>query len=326
MVLFLFGRASGEIGCRFEREFILSEAPGRKSSIAALANKEAGDARSRARDIWRWLGTNGDVLGTGGILRRTFFYALFAAAVLIAIVNTINVITMQHEEPAYGSGPIVWETTSWVTVILFFWIPWIGYRLAPPPIRPRWKLLIHLPLALMFALCHVGGFILLRKLVYWAAGYTYHFGAFIPHFLYELRKDALGYALFIAGFMLIEHLLRQQQLIETPGQSLTFNIRDGARLVRVRLDEIVAVNSAGNYVEFLLRDGRRPLMRSPLSAIESEFAPRGFVRTHRSWVVNANAVTGLKPEGSGDYTVELGAIAAPLSRRYPQALAALRSG
>jgi DNA-binding LytR/AlgR family response regulator len=178
----------------------------------------------------------------------------------------------------------------------------------------------------VFALCHVGGFVLLRKLIYWMAGDAYRFGSFVPHFLYELRKDALGYALFIAGFALIEQLLRQQRLIETPGQSLTFDIRDGARMTRVRMDEIVAVTSAGNYVEFLLRDGRRPLMRMPLSSIEAEFASRGFVRTHRSWVVNATAVTGLKPEGSGDYTVELGSVTAPVSRRYPQALAQLRDG
>jgi len=58
-----------------------------------------------------------------------------AVAVLVAVVNAINVITMQHEEPAYGSGPIVWEATSWVTVVLFFWIPWIAYRLSPPAVR-----------------------------------------------------------------------------------------------------------------------------------------------------------------------------------------------
>jgi len=266
----------------------------------------------------------GDDLGAGGIQRRTFFYALSAVAVLVAVVNTINVITMQHEEPRYGAGPMVWEATSWIALILFFWIPWIGYRLAPPSVRPRWKLLIHMPVAVFFALCHVGGFVLLRKLIYWMAGDAYHFGSVVPHFLYELRKDALGYALFVAGFALVEHLLRQQQLIGTPGQTLTFDIRDGARLIRIRVDEILAVTSAGNYVEFLLRDGRRPLMRTPLSTIEAEFAPRGFVRTHRSWVVNASAVTGLKPEGSGDYTVELGALIVPLSRRFPQALTKLR--
>jgi len=35
-------------------------------------------------------------------------------------------------------------------------------------------------------------------------------------------------------------------------------------------------------------------------------------------------MTALKPEGSGDYTVELESLEVPLSRRYPQALAKLR--
>jgi len=91
-------------------------------------------------------------------------------------------------------------------------------------------------------------------------------------------------------------------------------------------DQVLAIASAGNYVEFVLRDGRKLLMRSPLSALENELSPRGFLRTHRSWLVNAGQVTALKPEGSGDYTVELGSLAAPLSRRFPAALARLRGG
>jgi DNA-binding LytR/AlgR family response regulator len=92
----------------------------------------------------------------------------------------------------------------------------------------------------------------------------------------------------------------------------------------VSLSDILAVASAGNYVEFVLRDGRRLLMRSPLSALESELGPRGFLRTHRSWLINTSKMTALKPEGSGDYTVELESISAPLSRRFPDALAKLR--
>jgi DNA-binding LytR/AlgR family response regulator len=65
-------------------------------------------------------------------------------------------------------------------------------------------------------------------------------------------------------------------------------------------------------------------MRSSLSALESELSPRGFLRTHRSWLINAARMTALKPEGSGDYTVELESVAAPLSRRFPEALAKLR--
>jgi hypothetical protein len=287
--------------------------------------KGAGDGARRMGDVWQWLGMSGDALGTNGTLRRTFLYAFAAAATMVAAINALNVITMGHEEPQLGlAAPLVWEGSSWVSLILFFWIPWIGYRLAPPFVRPRWRLLVHIPGALLFALAHVTVFIVLRKLVYRLAGHHYDFGAFLPHFLYELRKDALGYALFIAGFALIEHLLRQQQLIETPGQTFTFDIRDGAKLTRVSLSDILAVASAGNYVEFVLRDGRRLLMRSPLSTLESELGPRGFLRTHRSWLINASRMTALKPGGSGDYTVELEGISAPLSRRFPEALAKLR--
>jgi DNA-binding LytR/AlgR family response regulator len=164
----------------------------------------------------------------------------------------------------------------------------------------------------------------LRELAYWLLGSQYVFGNFWPTFAYEFRKDGLGYCLFQGGFALIEHLLRQQQLIEAPGQTLTFDIRDGARLTRVQLAQITAVASAGNYVEFVLRDGRRLLMRSALSAVEEDLSRRGFVRTHRSWLVNGALVKALTPEGSGDYTVALPDLEVPLSRRYKAALAQLR--
>ncbi|HEX4292762.1 MAG TPA: LytTR family DNA-binding domain-containing protein [Rhizomicrobium sp.] len=287
--------------------------------------KGRGDHARRIGDVWQWLGTGGDALGTNGTLRRTFLIGFAAAAAMVAAVNALNVITIAHEEPQLGlAGPLVWEGSSWISLIAFFWIPWIGYRLAPPFVRPRWLLLLHVPIALLYSLAHVVGFVALRELAYLLAHDHYAFGAFVPHFLYELRKDSLGYVLFIAGFALIEHLLRQQQLIDMPGQTLTFDIRDGAKLIRVSLSDILAVTSAGNYVEFVLADGRRPLMRSPLSALEDELGPRGFVRTHRSWLVNAARMTKLEPEGSGDYTVELESVNVPLSRRYPQALERLR--
>ncbi len=80
-----------------------------------------------------------------------------------------------------------------------------------------------------------------------------------------------------ATFGVIEHLLRSTSLIDTPGQTLTLSIRDGLWLTRVRLDQVLAVALVGNYVEFVLNDGRRLLMRSPLSALQAnEFGSRGF--------------------------------------------------
>jgi hypothetical protein len=293
--------------------------------MAAAHRKASGDGARRVGVVRQWLGIGGDPLGTNGRQWRTFLYSLAIATVTVAVVNTVNVITIQHDDPARGfAAAVVAEGTSWVTFILFFWIPWIAWRVAPLKVRPRWKLLAHVPGLLGFALAHVGGFVLLRELAYRLAGAHYHFGAFVPHFLYELRKDSLGYALFFACFTVVDHVLRQQAPVQAPSQSLTFDIRDGAKLPRVRLDEILAVAAAGNYVEFILRDGRRPLMRSPLSALEGELSPRGFLRTHRRWLVNAKHVTALKPEGSGDHAVQLGGLSVPLSRRFPEALVKLR--
>ena len=140
-----------------------------------------------------------------------------------------------------------------------------------------------------------------------------------------MAKDALGYtvAALTMGFLL---RWRRANPVAAPKVASTgFDIVDGPRLVRTQLSDILAVRSAGNYAEFLLSDGRRPLMRTSLGGLQGRLEPQGFVRTHRSWLVNAARVTGLRPEGSGDYAVELGAVEAPLSRRFREALDALRA-
>jgi hypothetical protein len=265
---------------------------------------------------------NGAPLGASGRDRLTLFYSFAAIAVLVAGVNALNVISDQQRGHSLAV-PLIWEGSSWLSLLLFLWIPWLAWRWAPPSVRPRWKLFLHVPAAVVFALAHVVGFDLLRIMAYRVAGAHYAFGHFLTQLAFEMRKDVLGYALFMGLFSLIDHLLQRPH--ETPSGPTTFDIRDGASLTRVKVEEILAVASAGNYVEFILADGRRLLMRAPLRSVEEELGSRGFVRTHRSWLVNASRVTSLKPEGSGDYTVELGKQSAPLSRRFPDALAKLRA-
>jgi hypothetical protein len=295
-----------------------------QSDLPALREKGPRDGSRRIGDIWQWLGISGDALGTGGTSRRTFLYAYATTAAFAGVANVLNVLTLRHDRPRLGLlEPAIWEGSSWLSLLAFFWIAWVFWRLAPLRGRPRWRWLLHIPGAMAYAMAHVGSFIALRKLAYWALGGRYLFG---ENFFYELPKDVLAYGLFVGGIAVVGHLLRQQQLVQVPGQTLTFDIRDGAKLTRVRLADILAITSAGNYVEFALQDGRRLLMRSPLSAVENDLSGRGFVRTHRSWLVNEAAVTGLTPEGSGDYGVMLGNLTAPLSRRFPAALARLRGG
>jgi hypothetical protein len=295
-----------------------------QSSPAAPPAKGAWGGMRRIGDVWQRLGTSGAITGTNGRGWRVFLATLAIAAVVVGVVDTINVVTRLHEEPRVGlAESIIWEATSWLTWLGFLWIGWLAFRIGPPR-RPFWRLIVHIPGAFLFAFGHVGGFIILRKLVYAAAGSAYHVGHFWPYFSYEFSKDAFGYVLMIAAFAINERVFDLIAQSKVTGEAM-FPIRDGTRIVRVPFADIVAVTSAGNYVEFVLRDGRRPLMRAPLSQIESRLAPNGFVRVHRSWLVNPSQMTALRPDGSGDYTIELGAMNVPLSRRFPEALARLRA-
>jgi len=289
-------------------------------------NKAPRDWRREARDWRRRLGIRGDSSGTNGKARRTWLYTLGVAAAIGGVVNTANVITLWHGAPARSLlTPVITEGSSFITSLLFFWIIWLAWCVAPPTVRPRWKLLVHGPAAILYSLFHVLGFVLLRKLAFDLAGTSYEFaGNTVREFLYEFSKDTAGYVLYLGAFTLVNRLLNPPLPATIPITHATFDIRDGARVSRVHLDDIVAIGSAGNYVEFKLRGAKTLLMRSALSAIEQELAPSGFLRTHRSWLVNAKHVSGLVPEGSGDYKIELEGFTVPLSRRFPEALAKLR--
>ena len=185
---------------------------------------------------------------------------------------------------------------------------------------------VHIPATGLYCLAHVLGFAVLRRLAYWAAGSSYDAPLDLG---YEFPKDLRSYVSVVAmlwagGRLALLWSRADQSRTERPGGF--YDIRDGARSLRVPVGDIVAVRSAGNYVEFRLADGRAPLMRATLAAVEAQVRAHGFVRTHRSWLVNPMRVREIAPEGSGDFALALeGGLEAPLSRRFPEALAALRS-
>ena len=89
-----------------------------------------------------------------------------------------------------------------------------------------------------------------------------------------------------------------------PGAALTLGllmlvrrheVRTGEGSVALPLppDRIAWVAAAGNYVE--LHGGERPLLvRAPLGAVETVLRPHGFVRIHRSTLVNRQRVAKIR--------------------------------
>jgi DNA-binding LytR/AlgR family response regulator len=254
-------------------------------------------------------------------------------AALIISVCTVNVFSHLDDAARHGRGlaawePITWEATSALTNIIACAAIWLALRLAPP--TGRWLRfgLIHLIASVVFSAIHVGGMWSLRAAVYLLAGSRY---APAPaELIYEYRKDLLAYVGIAVLLWVVPRLNLGGASPAEPKRAARedwFDIHDGARILRIPLSEILAVRAAGNYVEFLLRDERRPLMRASLREIELALAPSGFLRTHRSWIVNPAGVRLLEPSGSGDYRLALeGGAEAAVSRRFPRALAKLKGG
>ena len=293
----------------------------------------SGDERRPARDAADLAGTSGALLGLNGEERRVLLHGWLCSLAIVAGVVVMNVTTRWHDAPELGLlPPVIWEGSSGLIISVIILVPGL-MMLWTRRARPRWWIALpaHLLAALVYSVIHVGVFVTLRKIAYalWMDG-PYHFGPIAEQFLYELRKDVAVYGFAVAIFWLLSRLRAEVPPIMVapagarPVATPMFDIRDGARLVRAPISDILAVRSAGNYAEFLLADGRTPLTRSSLSALETRLDEHGFLRTHRSWLINPARVTGLRPEGSGDYTIELGGVEAPLSRRFPEALAKLR--
>ena len=255
--------------------------------------------------------------------------AYLTIAAFLAVVDTFNIFTAIHDAAEHGARlpawePATWEYTSGVATLLTCGIAFGALRIAPPGRTPWPKFLsVHLIASLAFSALHVLLMNAMRVAIYAALGRHYPFGE--SGFLYEYRKDLIAYVVWAAIFWLFARADEASPLDRSDGSRI-IDIRDGKRLLRVRLDEVAAVRAAGNYVEFVLADGHRALARKSLADAHRELGEANFVRTHRSWAVNLSHVRELRSVGAGDYEIHLaGGLEAPLSRRFPAALARLRT-
>lgn len=278
-------------------------------------------------------GTSGESAGLGGFRP---YLVLVPLTLLFALVNTMSAWDDRDGWPFWL--PILTEFSSAVSILCLCWIP--AWTLGRAPLTPPWgrALLLHLPAALLFSLLHSAGMALLRNGTGVLFDLDYRFNLTASVLVYEGRKDVMTYLVVCGIFLLFGHGRGHKAQppvpapetpipASAPPSAVQFDIRDGARLLRVAVADILAVRSAGNYAEFLLVDGRQPLMRATLTQLTGELSVHGLLRTHRSWLINCAHVRGLEPEGSGDYAVTLSdGSKAPLSRRFPDALESLRKG
>ena len=98
-------------------------------------------------------------------------------------------------------------------------------------------------------------------------------------------------------------VLRQLEVI-AKRRAARIAFKTKGRIIFLDLAEIVAVEAEGNYVS--LRHRLNPyLLRECLSSMAEKLKPYGFIRIHRSAVVNISAVEEIQPLPTGEYRLRV---------------------
>jgi len=86
--------------------------------------------------------------------------------------------------------------------------------------------------------------------------------------------------------------------------SSKIGIKSNGRILFIDPGDVAVVEAEGNYV-LLQRDKGSDLLRESISTIAEKLKPYGFIRIHRSVLVNTSFVQDVRPCSTGEYELRL---------------------
>src|SRR5262245_34579541 len=89
-----------------------------------------------------------------------------------------------------------------------------------------------------------------------------------------------------------------------PRQAPRMAIKSGGRILFIDPAEIIAIEADRNYVLLQRRSGSH-LLRESISRMAERLEPYGFVRIHRSVVINASYVEEIHRWPTGEYVLRI---------------------
>jgi len=235
---------------------------------------------------------------------RPWLTVLFVG-IAVAFVNATSGIIEGAGD--HWIEPVLWETSS--AMIIIGLAPFVGWAMRRWPFREdriATSALVHFGLTVPFALAHVVFIFATREAAYRAFGARYGFfddGVAIT-LLYEWRKDVLVYAAVAATYWVYNFAAARRHAASAPLADDRIEVKDGATALYLAPSDISHVEAAGNYVEFHTAT-RTHLVRGTLASWEAQLTPRGFVRVHRSRLVNRSKIIAQRPTQSGDIEISL---------------------
>jgi hypothetical protein len=301
------------------------DGPNRPSTTVSV--DPAWDGRAPSRDQQGIAGMSGRTRGIVGRWLSGYGWV----ALLVVAAGCLNVLGAAQRAGAANwaqlRGPLLDEITSSVVVLCL--LPLIKRSVDRLSVtRDRRIALIVIALSMIaYALLHITFMVALRHSVCGLFGQGYDFN-WRDHFATEFRKDLVSAFMIAVVFWLIDRKTAAAEPVVAQvmpdARRPEIWLRDGAKSIRVDPVQIVSVTSAGNYVEFALADARH-LIRGTLAGEENRLKPYGFVRIHRTRLVNMMRVVAIETRSNGDFVAKMdtGEMIAG-SRRYRDAVATIK--
>jgi len=108
-----------------------------------------------------------------------------------------------------------------------------------------------------------------------------------------------------------------------PADAGTIAVELGGVTRFLQVSDVRHVEAQGDYARLHTETGSH-LVRVPLATLEERWAPAGFVRVHRSYLVSTHHISELRVEPGGGHAVQVGtgpsAVVLPVSRRLSRDL------
>lgn len=262
---------------------------------------------------------------------QTYFEIAFWVAVqtLHAVINANSVL---HEYAKRGEAiatwqPYLWEFSSMLAILVL--IPLIvRFNQKFPLYIKQFKrnLLPHVLITVIFSIVHIALMVGLRKAGYWWLGDSYDFGDWQSEFFYEYRKDLLTYIGIISTIYIYRFIIARIKGEATIVQTVERERQTSDRLLIkkfgkefiIRINEIEWIEAAGNYMNIHIQEAVYPL-RETMAYLEKNLPENQFIRIHRSYMINIDAVNHIEASDGADSTVVMNSgDKLKLSRRYKE--------
>jgi len=232
-------------------------------------------------------------------------------ATLVLLIAGVNIATRLADAEKAGQQ-LVWQNPTLTelssAVVLLLILPLLFEFFERLPVnRQNWlrQLPTYVVASLVFSAVHVFLMVMIRKL-FWPLlfdGRYQFFGDILAESLYEYRKDATTFILFLVLFI-FSRQLRQARAVQGAAESVT--LKSGATTILLPPGDFLYARSAGNYAEITSLSGTQ-LARITLADLEKRLRASACdaVRIHRSCLVNRTAITETTPITGGDLMVKL---------------------